>query len=271
MSMSSYVNGHRPKKLLKLLKLLHTVYLLTRTLAELSSSQGQKLKPQNKNLVLVTGPVGVVRVTNYIERLVIVCSFVRCLLFFCLRTKMALNKFMHPRNIYKNPPDFGKLAISNEEFSSVAKAVIFVIVFRIRSKCIFIKVLIHKKCLQKYPLIIIRITNQYIVRQQPQELQGLSSSRLFLKSTLKFCFFYLQDVTGKITIDFKDAKSLRILTKCLLKCDFDLDVDIPGDRLVPTLPLRLNYILWIEDLLNSIEKVDNVWGLDIGRSLKYIV
>lgn len=82
-------------------------------------------------------------------------------------------------------------------------------------------------------------------------------------------FNWLQDVTGKIRIDFKDAKSLRILTKCLLKSDFNLDVVIPEDRLVPTLPLRLNYILWIEDLLKSIEKVNNVWGLDIGRSLEY--
>ncbi|XP_031766004.2 RNA N6-adenosine-methyltransferase mettl16 isoform X2 [Galleria mellonella] len=39
---------------------------------------------------------------------------------------------------------------------------------------------------------------------------------------------------------------------------------IPEDRLVPTLPLRLNYILWIEDLLNAIEKINNIWGLDIG-------
>lgn len=85
------------------------------------------------------------------------------------------------------------------------------------------------------------------------------------------CFNYFQDITGKITIDFKDAKSLRILTKCLLKSDFNLDVDIPEDRLVPTLPLRLNYILWIEDLLNAIKKGGNVWGLDIGRSIKYYV
>lgn len=36
---------------------------------------------------------------------------------------MALNKFMHPRNIYKNPPDFAKLAISYEDFANIAKTV----------------------------------------------------------------------------------------------------------------------------------------------------
>ncbi|XP_068633543.1 U6 small nuclear RNA (adenine-(43)-N(6))-methyltransferase [Battus philenor] len=106
---------------------------------------------------------------------------------------MALNKFMHPRNIYKTPPDFSKLYKTYEEFSSIAK----------------------------------------------------------------------MDITGKITIDFKDTRALRILTKCLLKSDFGLNVVIPENRLVPTLPLRLNYVLWIEDLMMSIQKT-NITGLDIG-------
>ncbi|XP_053610112.1 U6 small nuclear RNA (adenine-(43)-N(6))-methyltransferase [Plodia interpunctella] len=107
---------------------------------------------------------------------------------------MAVNRFMHPRNIYKQPPDFGTLAKKYTEFASIAKL----------------------------------------------------------------------DVTGKVSIDFKDPHSLRVLTKCLLKSDFNLDVDIPEDRLVPTLPLRLNYILWIEDILKVINEENGIWGLDIG-------
>ncbi|CAK1580343.1 unnamed protein product [Parnassius mnemosyne] len=107
---------------------------------------------------------------------------------------MALNKFMHPRNIYRTPPDFCKLFKEFEEFSNIAK----------------------------------------------------------------------MDVSGKVSIDFKDPQALRILTKCLLKSDFGLDVIIPEDRLVPTLPLRLNYILWIEDLMTSIHREDSITGLDIG-------
>lgn len=37
---------------------------------------------------------------------------------------MSQNKYMHPRNIYKNPPDFKQLAISYPEFRKFAKQVI---------------------------------------------------------------------------------------------------------------------------------------------------
>ena len=78
------------------------------------------------------------------------------------------------------------------------------------------------------------------------------------------CFF-LQKLCGKIELDFKDPAAVRALTTVLLKKDFNLNVELPPDRLVPTLPLRLNYILWIEDLLASLpNKPDMVWGLDIG-------
>ena len=43
-------------------------------------------------------------------------------------------------------------------------------------------------------------------------------------------------------------------------------MELPPDRLVPTLPLRLNYLLWVEDLLQEVnpatEKI--VHGIDIG-------
>ena len=69
-------------------------------------------------------------------------------------------------------------------------------------------------------------------------------------------------------INFKDDESLRMLTKTLLKHDFDLEVDIPTKNLVPVLPLRLNYILWIEDLLKhtGIDDLSTVHGIDIGKS-----
>lgn len=36
---------------------------------------------------------------------------------------MALNKFMHPRNIYKTPPDFENMTKIFSEFSGIAKMV----------------------------------------------------------------------------------------------------------------------------------------------------
>uniref|UniRef100_A0A0P4VQM9 U6 snRNA m(6)A methyltransferase n=1 Tax=Scylla olivacea TaxID=85551 RepID=A0A0P4VQM9_SCYOL len=90
-----------------------------------------------------------------------------------------LNKFMHPRNPYRTPPSFKKLATQYPEF---------------RAHCAY-------------------------------------------------------DVAGKVHLDFKNPDALRALTTCLLNQDFGLEVNIPSDRLVPTLPLRLNYLLWLEDLL----------------------
>lgn len=75
---------------------------------------------------------------------------------------------------------------------------------------------------------------------------------------------FQQTANGKVHIDFKDELALRTLTLCLLKRDFDLTVELPPEQLVPTLPLRLNYILWIEDILNAFELSD-VIGLDIGE------
>jgi methyltransferase len=108
--------------------------------------------------------------------------------------KMALNKFMHPKNPYKEkPPDFKNLALKYPEFA----------------KCIF------------------------------------------------------QDLKGKIHLDYKSAASLRQLAIALLKEDFDLDVEMPLNRLIPTIPLRLNYILWIEDILKESSDV-KLKGIDIG-------
>lgn len=108
---------------------------------------------------------------------------------------MSVKKFMHPRNIYRKPPDFKDLAL-------------------------------------KYP---------------------------------EFRKFAHQDLSGKVTINFKDAEALRALSRCLLHHDFNLTVDIPQDRLVPTIPLRLNYLLWLEDILieNSLQSAD-ITGIDIG-------
>lgn len=72
-----------------------------------------------------------------------------------------------------------------------------------------------------------------------------------------------QDLSGKINFNFKDHGAVWALTKCLLQRDFELNVEIVPGHLVPTLPLRLNYLLWIEDLL-ELYRPKNVIGIDIG-------
>ncbi|CAG5136646.1 unnamed protein product [Candidula unifasciata] len=91
-----------------------------------------------------------------------------------------------------------------------------------------------------------------------------NSKPSFLHLALKYPDFRAhttQDASGKVILDFKNADALRALTTCLLKEDFGLSVELPADRLVPTLPLRLNYIHWLEDIVGTNE---NIWGIDVG-------
>lgn len=37
---------------------------------------------------------------------------------------------MHPRNIYKTPPDFGRLAKLDPDFSAISKTVIHFLIYR---------------------------------------------------------------------------------------------------------------------------------------------
>lgn len=52
------------------------------------------------------------------------------------------------------------------------------------------------------------------------------------------------------TLDFSDPAALRELTCAVLEKDFDLKLEIPLDHLIPTIPQKLNYIHWVEDLLS---------------------
>ncbi|KAJ9295376.1 hypothetical protein DTO271G3_6199 [Paecilomyces variotii] len=73
-------------------------------------------------------------------------------------------------------------------------------------------------------------------------------------------------------LDFTDPDAVRQLTKSLLLRDFGLKVDLPEDRLCPPVPNRYNYILWLQDLLDTTgdeyrDRYDpdrDVIGLDIG-------
>lgn len=72
------------------------------------------------------------------------------------------------------------------------------------------------------------------------------------------------------TLDFKNPSAQKELTRAILKQDFHLNVDMPVDKLIPTVPQKLNYIHWIEDLLSggnadSIPRGEGITGLDIGE------
>ncbi|KAE9553054.1 hypothetical protein FO519_003734 [Halicephalobus sp. NKZ332] len=80
----------------------------------------------------------------------------------------------------------------------------------------------------------------------------------------KFRKFAIFSPSGQVSLDFHNPEAVRCLTETLLKEDFNLDVILPKDALVPRIPQRLNYILLIEDLLIASGINDEVVGIDIG-------
>lgn len=84
------------------------------------------------------------------------------------------------------------------------------------------------------------------------------------------------------TLDFSRPEVLKELTYAVLKRDFDLDVHLPLDKLIPAVPQRLNYIHWVEDLVSLCEECScadsegcearppkhadsDIIGIDIGK------
>lgn len=76
------------------------------------------------------------------------------------------------------------------------------------------------------------------------------------------------DVVISSRVNFKEPEAVRALTCTLLKEDFDLTIQIPLERLIPTVPLRLNYIHWVEDLIEGQKQPRR--GIDIGNAVLLI-
>lgn len=77
------------------------------------------------------------------------------------------------------------------------------------------------------------------------------------------------------TLNFSDPLALRELTCAVLERDFGLKLDIPLGALIPSVPQKLNYIHWIEDLLAPVgvteegvalvPKGKDIVGIDVGK------
>uniref|UniRef100_A0A674EXM3 U6 small nuclear RNA (adenine-(43)-N(6))-methyltransferase n=1 Tax=Salmo trutta TaxID=8032 RepID=A0A674EXM3_SALTR len=76
------------------------------------------------------------------------------------------------------------------------------------------------------------------------------------------------NLAGRAMLNFKEPEAVRALTCTLLKEDFGLTIDIPLERLIPTVPLRLNYIHWVEDLIGG--RGEPRRGIDIGTGASCI-
>ena len=104
--------------------------------------------------------------------------------------------------------------------------------------------------------------NQFMHHRNPYKNKKPNFKDLAIKYE-DFRKHVTQDLSGNIHLDFKNAECQRALTATLLKEDFQLEVELPLDRLIPTVPQRLNYILWLEDIFQG--KPDGLRGIDIGK------
>lgn len=117
------------------------------------------------------------------------------------------------------------------------------------------------------------VRNRY--RSNPSDFQQLAEKHPSLKQ------FLIEKSKGGVTLDFCDPNAVRALTIAVAKEDFNLDLELSlgktrfhslrinldclvriVDRLIPRIPQKLNYLHWIEDL---IECRNDAIGIDIGR------
>ena len=74
---------------------------------------------------------------------------------------------------------------------------------------------------------------------------------------------------GIAQLDWSTPQAALELCRVLLWHDFGVRWEMPPDRLSPTVPSRLNYLLWLEDLLAP-QSGDAVLGVDIGTGASCI-
>ncbi|KAL1734596.1 hypothetical protein EV714DRAFT_268728 [Schizophyllum commune] len=82
----------------------------------------------------------------------------------------------------------------------------------------------------------------------------------------------VRTANGHHTLDFGNPEAQICLTKALLHRDFGLDVQLTPERLCPPVPNRLNYILWLQDIIAATQDETSgpVLGIDVGTGASAI-
>ncbi|EPE10930.1 hypothetical protein F503_06025 [Ophiostoma piceae UAMH 11346] len=71
-------------------------------------------------------------------------------------------------------------------------------------------------------------------------------------------------------VNFRDPAAVMQLTKTLLRRDFNLEMELPSDRLCPPVPNRHAYVQWISALLETTGLDRQVVGADVGTGASCI-
>lgn len=72
------------------------------------------------------------------------------------------------------------------------------------------------------------------------------------------------DDPARFRLEWRDPAGVATLTEAILRAHYGLAVQVPTTQLIPAIPLRLNYILWIEQLVGLAPANAPVVGVDIG-------
>lgn len=83
--------------------------------------------------------------------------------------------------------------------------------------------------------------------------------------------FVFKNTYGNLTIDFSEAKAVRVLNSAILKADYGINYwQFDDNNLTPPIPSRVAYIHILNDLLQTCNLNKNVQVLDIGTGANCI-
>ena len=102
--------------------------------------------------------------------------------------------------------------------------------------------------------------NKFMQPRKPLHKEPPDYARLAEKYP-EFAKHCTRGPNGSVKVDYSDAAALKGLYCVLMEHFFNLDVDMPLNHLIPRVPQRTNYILWLEDLL---DRPSEATGIDIG-------
>lgn len=119
------------------------------------------------------------------------------------------------------------------------------------------------------------MSKKTMLHPRNQHSEGYDFVRL-IAQTPELEVFTISNPLGQKTIDFKDAKAVRMLNRALLKSHYDVEYwDIPEGYLCPPIPGRVDYIHYLADLLAGVDDQELPRGpqfkaLDIGTGASLV-
>lgn len=108
-----------------------------------------------------------------------------------------------------------------------------------------------------------------------QHVDGYDFVRL-VAQTPELEAFTTQNPSSQTTINFQDARAVRMLNRALLKTHYNIDFwDIPSGYLCPPIPGRVDYIHYLADLLAEsndqiVPRGRHIKALDIGTGASLV-